>query len=60
VSRLHAKLTLEDKRWRLTNLSRTNPVVVNGTPLEGEGASHLLAEGDRVEMGEVALRFRTK
>jgi hypothetical protein len=60
VSRLHAKITLEDKRWRLTNLSRTNPVVVNGTPLEGEGASHLLAEGDRVEMGEVALRFRTK
>jgi hypothetical protein len=60
VSRLHAKVTLEDKRWRLTNLSRTNPVVVNGTPLEGEGSSHLLSDGDRVEMGEVALRFRAK
>lgn len=60
VSRLHAKITQEDRRWRLTNLSRTNPVIVNGTPLEGEGASHLLAEGDRVEMGEVALRFRAK
>ena len=60
VSRLHAKITQEDKRWRLTNLSKTNPVVVNGRPLEGEGASHLLNEGDRVEMGEVALRFRAK
>lgn len=60
VSRLHAKITQDDKRWRLTNLSRTNPVVVNGRPLEGEGASHLLADGDRVEMGEVALRFRAK
>lgn len=60
VSRLHARITQEDRRWRLTNLSRTNPVIVNGAPLEGEGASHLLAEGDRLEMGEVALRFRAR
>lgn len=60
VSRLHAKITQEDKRWRLTNLSKTNPVTVNGAPLEGEGTSHLLADGDRVEMGEVALRFRAR
>lgn len=60
VSRLHAKVTLEEKRWRLANLSTTNPVIVNGRPLEGEGASHLLAEGDRVELGEVAMRFRAK
>lgn len=60
VSRMHARITWENRRWRLTNLSATNPVVVNGTPLDGDGASHVLAEGDRVEMGEVALRFRAK
>jgi pSer/pThr/pTyr-binding forkhead associated (FHA) protein len=60
VSRLHAKVTLEGKRWRLTNLSQTNPIVVNTAPLEGEGTSVVLSEGDRVEMGEVVLRFRAK
>ena len=60
VSRLHAKMTLEEKRWRLTNMSQTNPVVVNGTAMDGEGATHLLSEGDRVEMGEVVFRFRAK
>lgn len=60
VSRLHAKITQEDRRWRLTNLSGTNPVVVNATPLEGEGASVVLSEGDRIEMGEVVFRFRAK
>jgi pSer/pThr/pTyr-binding forkhead associated (FHA) protein len=60
VSRMHAKMTLDGKRWRLTNLSRTNPVVVNSAPLEGEGSTHLLSDGDRVEMGEVTLRFRAK
>jgi hypothetical protein len=60
VSRLHAKMSLEEKRWRLTNMSQTNPVVVNGTPMNGEGATHLLSEGDRVEMGEVVLRFHAK
>ena len=35
------------KRWRLTNMSNTNPVVVNGQPLEGEDASLVLTEGDQ-------------
>jgi hypothetical protein len=60
VSRVHARMSLEDKRWRLTNMSTTNPVVVNGQPLEGEGASMVLTEGDRVEMGEVVFKFRAK
>jgi pSer/pThr/pTyr-binding forkhead associated (FHA) protein len=60
VSRMHAKMTLDGKRWRLTNLSKTNPIVVNGAPLEGEGSAHLLTDGDRIEMGEVAFRFRAK
>src|SRR5690606_12085818 len=60
VSRQHARVTWENRRWYLTNLSATNPVVVNGTPLEGDGATHLLEDGDRVELGEVALRYRAK
>ena len=60
VSRLHARMTLEGRRWQIANLSQTNPAVVNGVPLDTEGASHVLSEGDRVELGEVVLRFRTR
>jgi hypothetical protein len=60
VSRLHAKMTLDGKAWSLVNLSATNPVVVNGLPLEGEGSTVLLREGDRIEMGEVIFRYHVK
>ena len=60
VSRLHAKLTQEDKDWRLTNLSATNPASVNGKPLPADNGSVVLRDGDRVEMGEVVFRFRAK
>ena len=60
VSRLHAMMTLEDKNWRLTNLSATNPVSVNGKPLPPDNGSVVLRDGDRVEMGEVVFRFRAK
>ena len=75
VSRTHARMTLEAgpgngaeasasaPRWRLENLSATNPVVVNGTPLasdESEQCSVMLDDGDRIEMGEVVFRFRAR
>jgi len=79
VSRTHARMTLEViagapgpdgravtgnvGRWRLENLSATNPVVVNGQPLAAEesaGSSVVLEEGDRIEMGEVVFRFHEK
>ena len=60
VSRLHAKMSLEDRDWRLTNLSATNPASVNGKPLDPDHGSVVLRDGDRVEMGEVVLRFRAK
>ncbi len=60
VSRMHAKLMLDGKSWSLVNLSETNPVVINGLPLAGEGSTVVLREGDRIEMGEVVFRFRTK
>ena len=53
----------QDRRWRLENLSTTNPVIVNGKPLDPEGgprASVILSEGDRIEMGEVAFVFRAR
>jgi pSer/pThr/pTyr-binding forkhead associated (FHA) protein len=49
--------------WRLENLSSTNPVTVNGRALDsrgGVGASVILADGDRIEMGEVAFIFHSR
>jgi len=60
VSRMHAKLVLDGKSWSLVNMSATNPVVVNGLALAGEGSTVVLREGDRIEMGEVVFRFRAK
>lgn len=60
VSRMHAKLFLDGTSWSLINLSATNPVVVNGIPLAGDGATAILREGDRIEMGEIVFRFRAK
>jgi hypothetical protein len=76
VSRAHARMTLEASaanpsraladgsgRWRLENLSATNPVVVNGRALAADGTdagSVPLGEGDRIEMGEVVFRFHEK
>jgi pSer/pThr/pTyr-binding forkhead associated (FHA) protein len=51
------------QRWQLQNLSSTNPVVVNGTPLDAEGGSTsavVLSDGDRIEMGEVAFVFHAR
>lgn len=50
-------------RWRLENLSATNPVIVNGRPLEARGgltSSVILSDGDRIEMGEVAFVFHSR
>ena len=60
VSRMHARMRFENGRWHIANLSPTNPVVINGEPLVADGASRPLAEGDRVELGEVVLRFRER
>ena len=76
VSRSHARMSLEPvvaaagnppgtagPRWRIENLSTTNPVVVNGRPLDaatGMRSSVILSEGDRIEMGEVAFIFRAR
>lgn len=60
VSRLHAQLQYDEGRWYVENLSRTNPLVLNGRALAAGAAPHPLAEGDVMEMGEVLLRFHER
>lgn len=57
ASRMHAYMEFEHGRWSVCGLSQTNAVVVNGAPLTA-GASHRLADGDRIELGEAAFVFR--
>ncbi len=56
VSRTHARMEFEVDGWILTNLSRTNPVLVNGSALTDETPVRL-RDGDRVEMGALAFRY---
>ena len=57
VSRQHARFSFLDGRWTVMNLSRTNPIVINGTELSSSDASYVLRDGDRLELGEVVLCF---
>lgn len=57
VSRRHARMQMRHGGWTLTNFSVTNPVVHNGVEL-AEHEEIVLADGDRVEMGEVTFRYR--
>lgn len=58
VSRRHARMDFENGHWTITNLSETNPVLVNDRVLNSTHAARRLADGDRIELGDVALRFR--
>jgi pSer/pThr/pTyr-binding forkhead associated (FHA) protein len=57
VSRQHARLAYSDGRWAVENLSHTNPVIVNEEELSARDGQRPLADGDRLELGEVVLRF---
>jgi hypothetical protein len=58
VSRKQARLRFENGRWMISNLSKTNPTVVNGEELDDVADCRLLHDGDTIEMGEMVLRFR--
>jgi hypothetical protein len=60
VSRRHARLEFTDNRWIVKNLSRTNPLVVNDDELFDTDDARPLADGDRLELGEVVLRFHAQ
>jgi pSer/pThr/pTyr-binding forkhead associated (FHA) protein len=57
VSRQHARLAFSGGRWAVANLSKTNPVVVNDQELSSLDGERQLRDGDRIELGEVVLRF---
>lgn len=57
VSSLHARLVRQGNRYAVEGLSRTNETFVNGSPLK-PGRSGLVADGDRIDVGEVSLTFR--
>jgi hypothetical protein len=57
VSRRHARLAYADGRWMVKNLSQTNPLVLNDDELSDTDAERPLVNGDRLELGEVVLRF---
>ena len=57
VSRQHARMEYADGQWHVKNLSRTNPLVVNDEELLEADAARPLLDGDRLELGEVVLRF---
>jgi predicted component of type VI protein secretion system len=52
-------MQLRNGTWRLVNQSSTNPVIWNGTEL-ASGKEQPLADGDRIEMGEVVFTFRSR
>jgi hypothetical protein len=60
VSRRHAQLQFENGRWKITNLSRTNPTLVNGEELMVTEGARWLYDGDIIEMGEMVFRFHDR
>lgn len=60
VSRQHARFAFANGRWAIENLSQTNPVVVNDEDLLGSAGERPLADGDKIELGEVVLRYRSQ
>jgi len=59
VSRMHAELRFFEGKWFLRNLSQTNPVMLDGMPLNTDAES-LLDDGARIEMGEVFFIFKKR
>lgn len=60
VSRQHARFAFSGGRWAVANLSHTNPVVVNDEELANGDGERVLTDGDRLELGEVVLRFHAQ
>lgn len=60
VSRKHARLAFANGRWAVANLSQTNPVVLNDEELSHTDGPRDLADGDRLELGEVVLLYHAR
>lgn len=60
VSRRHARFAYVGGSWTVENLSKTNPVVVNDDELSDVDGERSLVDGDRLELGEIVLRFHVR
>ena len=60
VSRQHARMTYSGQHWRLSNMSTTNAVFLNGVALPDADGGITLQEGDRLEMGAVMFVFHAR
>jgi predicted component of type VI protein secretion system len=58
VSAKQAKLIYASGKFTLINYSGTNPTKVNDSELEINGSVDL-ADGDRIEMGEIVFEFKS-
>ena len=56
ISRNHAQITVEQRRYQLIDLDSANGTLVNGQRLR-PSAPHPLRDGDEIRMGQVVLRF---
>lgn len=54
ASRIHAAINLRKKDYFLEDLNSTNGTVINGRKLNGR---HKLQEGDKIQIGEIQLRY---
>jgi hypothetical protein len=57
ISRKHARMARQGSDWVICNLSRTNPIVINGTTFLQPEEERVLRDADRIEMGEVVFRY---
>jgi len=55
VSRLHALLRMERRRWWLMDLGSTNGTWLNGTPLTAHEPVRL-ENGDEIRLGKLAIK----
>ncbi len=59
ISRRHVRLSYDGERWRVENLSRTNPTLVNGGEIPS-GERHPLTDGDEIILANTRLTFRER
>ena len=53
VSRMHCKVWLAEEKYHIEDMGSTNCTLVNGREIR----QHVLADGDRITVGETVLKF---
>ncbi|MBM3189307.1 MAG: FHA domain-containing protein [Chloroflexi bacterium] len=59
VSRNHARIRADRRRYEITDLGSANGTYVNGEPLQPH-VPRLLRQGDQIRMGRVVMQFRIR